>query len=68
MFANCRRLRHLQGKTRFMRLREADEMFENCERLLGFIIPEGSSLYGEHGDRFDFSRLKTAKRMFANCP
>lgn len=68
MFRNCSRLRHLQGKTRFMRLREADQMFENCGQLLGFIIPEGSSLYGEYGDRFDFSRLKTAKRMFANCP
>ena len=68
MFRNCSRLRHLQGKTRFMRLIEADQMFENCPKLLGFIIPEGSSAYGEYGDRFDFSKLKTAKRMFANCP
>lgn len=68
MFCNCSKLRQLLGKTRFMRLREADEMFENCKNFLGFIIPEGSSLYGEHGDRFDFSRLKTARRMFADCP
>jgi hypothetical protein len=43
-------------------------MFENCKNLLGFIIPEGSSAYGEYKDRFDFSNLKTAVRMFADCP
>ena len=68
MFRNCSKLRQMQGKTRFRNLVEADEMFENCPNLLGFIIPEGSSAYGEYGDRLDLSRLKTAKRMFAECP
>lgn len=68
MFRNCSRLRQMQGKTRFRKLVEADQMFENCPSFLGFIIPEGSSAYGEYGDRLDLSKLKTAKRMFANCP
>ena len=68
MFCNCSRLRQMQGKTRFRKLVEADQMFENCPSFLGFIIPEGSSAYGEYGDRLDLSKLKTAKRMFAECP
>lgn len=64
MFYSCPKLRRINTRTRFPKLVDGEQMFENCKDLLGFFMDEGFSAYNDY---FDFSRLKSAIRMFANC-
>lgn len=65
MFYNCTKLRRINTKTRFHKLIDGSQMFEGCTILLGFFMDAGSSAYGNH---LDLSNLRTAVRMFAECP
>lgn len=65
MFSKCSKLRAIHTRTRFPSLINGNQLFDSCGDLRGFFMDEGFSQFGNH---FDFRNLKTAIRMFADCP